>query len=178
MRDGRARPPRASPLESSKIPNRDLLGQSVTIPSVIRSARSSPFFTGPPSVWFWRIRPMRGRYTLGCRSLLIQSKVTPVIATDKRLGANERLMSQLGERIVEVAPGRGTQIDCRLSTKIIRDRASDHVESGSVVYEDGLDEVTRRIEGKAQGHTPMRIAMVCDGEGERGGLSWRHVCQP
>jgi hypothetical protein len=87
-------------------------------------------------------------------------------------------MRQLGKRIIKVAPGRGTQIDCRLSTKIIRDWAPDHVEGGSAFGGSGLDEVTRRIERKAQGHAPMRIAMVCDGEGERGRFSRRHASHP
>jgi hypothetical protein len=53
-----------------------------------------------------------------------------------------------------------------------------HVEGDSMVGGSGLDEVTRRIERKAQGHTPMRIAMVCDGERKRGHFSWRHAGQP
>ena len=43
--------------------------------------------------------------------------------------------------------------------------------NGSMIYEDLLDEVTGRVERKAQGHAPMRIVMVCDGEGERSVLS-------
>ncbi len=79
---------------------------------------------------------------------LAQSKITAVIAADQRLGANEFFVRQLGKRIVEIAPGRGTQIDCGLSTEIIRDRAPDHVEGGSTVGGNGIDEVTGRIEGK------------------------------
>ena len=45
------------------------------------------------------------------RPLSVQSEVTPIIAKNKRLGANEFPVSQLGKRIVKVAPGRGTEID-------------------------------------------------------------------
>ena len=87
-------------------------------------------------------------------------------------------MRQLGKRVVEIAPGRGTEIDYRLSTKIIRNWTPDLVEGGSTVGGSGLDEVTGRIERKAQGHAPMRIAMVCDGESKRGRLSWRRWASP
>ena len=41
-----------------------------------------------------------------------------------------------------------------------------------------LDELTRRIERKIQGHAPERIAIVCHGEVERGRFFWRHAGQP
>jgi len=89
-----------------------------------------PFETSVPSY--------NGRKT----APLIQPKVTPVIATDKRLGANELLMIQLGERIVEVAPGRGAEIDGALSAEIVRDWASYDIEGRSTTSGNGFDEVT------------------------------------
>src|SRR5664279_3619405 len=113
-----------------------------------------------------------------CRPLLIQSKVTPVIAPDKRLGANELLVGQLGKRIVEVTPRLRTEIDGPLPAEIIRNRAPNDVEGGSGVGGNGFDEVPRSIERKAQGHITRIITVLANSEGERRRLARRQVSQP
>ena len=78
-----------------------------------------------------------------CRPFLLQFKVTTVVAADKCLGANELLVSQLGKRIVEVAPGRRTEINGPLLTEVIRDWAPDDIEGCSVLGGYGFDEGSR-----------------------------------
>jgi hypothetical protein len=77
------------------------------------------------------------------RPFLLQFKVTTVVAADKCLGANELLVSQLGKRIVEVAPGRRTEINGPLLTEVIRDWAPDDIEGCSVLGGYGFDEGSR-----------------------------------
>jgi len=110
--------------------------------------------------------------------LLIQSKVTPVIAPDKRLGANELLVGQLGKRIVEVTPRLRTEIDGPLLTEIIRDWTPNDVEGGSTVGGNGFDDVPRSIERKAQGHITLVVTMLANGKCERRRLAGRQVSQP
>ncbi len=58
-------------------------------------------------------------------------------------------MRHLGKRIVKIAPRHRTEIDRRLSTKIIGDWAPHDVEVRAAFGRNGLDEITRRIERKA-----------------------------
>jgi hypothetical protein len=80
---------------------------------------------------------------------LFQSEVTPIVATDKRLGANEFLVRNFGKRIVEIAPRRGAEIDCLLPTEIIRDWASNDVEGGSTIGGNRFDEISWGIKWKS-----------------------------
>ncbi len=59
------------------------------------------------------------------------------------------------------------KIDSPRFTEIIRDRTPDDIEGGSNVGGDGLNEVSRSIERKAQGYINLVVTALGDGESER-----------
>ena len=100
------------------------------------------------------------------------SKFAAVVPRSEGLGANQRLVRQFGQRIIEIAPGRDAEIAGVVLAEVARHRTSHDVESDDAVAIRRLDQVAGRIKGKPQGNRPCAALVIDLGESERRSTPW------
>ena len=85
-------------------------------------------------------------------TLVVQSEIAPVVPAHQGLRADQRLVCQFRERIVEIAPRRSAEIGGLPLTEIARYRTTHNVEGNITIGGYRLNEVSRWIEWKSQGY--------------------------